>query len=239
LLWGNADGSRWTKLKLLDIDTSFEQVLATSNNIYFLAAPGRGLEKGLKRGLRSVQLPRAMNPQPTTEIVAPTVAMNGGYFAAATEGGTVHLAWLDGRHERDHPIRSILTDTPSLEGNWELYYRHRRDSDPTWSKEILLSKGLDFTFDPSMAAEGEHIVVVFGGYKRDGIRAVARLHPSDIFFTTSGDGGKTWKPVARITSNATSGQTSIRPQVALHKGMIHLFYEAGSLVYQRRAFPKD
>jgi hypothetical protein len=126
-----------------------------------------------------------------------------------------------------------------LEGNWEVYYRSRRDSDAAWGKEILLSAGLDFAFDPAMAVEGDCVVVVFGGYSKDGNRAVARLHPSDIFMTTSRDGGKTWRPLVRVTDNEQAGRTSIGLQVVLHQGVIHLFYVAGPLTYQRRAFPSD
>ncbi len=238
LLCGSIDNPRWTKLKLLDFDTSFEELLATSNYVFLIAAPGRGLEKGLRRGLRSVQLTRTMTGQPNIEIIATHFTTYGGYSAVA-DGNTVHVAWLDGRRERDHPIRSMLTDTPSLEGNWELYYRQRSDSDSAWSKEILLSKGLDFTYDPHMAVEGQNVVVVFGGYAKDGNKAVARLHPSDIYFTTSRDGGKTWKPPARLTNNATTGLTSVRPHVALHRDVIHLIYTSGGVIYQRRPFPKN
>ena len=121
----------------------------------------------------------------------------------------------------------------------ELYYRSRKDSDATWTKEILLSKGVDFVFDPKMGVEGDRIVVVFGGYTKDGNQAVARPHPSDVFVTTSRDGGKTWRPPARVTDNAKAGVCSTRPEVMLYKGNIHLFYEAGALMYQRRAFPEE
>lgn len=239
LLHGSPDGSRWTKVKLLDIGTIFSDVFATSNHIYFVAAPLRGLEDNLKPGLQSVRIPRAGNAQPVAEIVAPTYSSGVGPPAVVARAEVIHIAWPDQRHERQHPIRSMLTDTPSLEGNWEIYYRSRKDSDSAWTKEILLSKGLDFAFDPQMAVEGDNIVVVFGGYKKDGSRAVARLHPSDIFVTSSRDGGKTWRPPTRVTDNAKAGVCSNRPKVALHNGYIHLFYEAAALMYQRRAFPEE
>ena len=238
LLCGNGDGSSWTKLKLLDFDTSWHDVFATSENLYFVAGRGRGLEKNLLPGLRSVRLPRSTKAQPITEIVAVHFYPDSGNYSAVTEGDSIHLAWLDSRHERDHPIRSMLTGTPSLEHNWELFYRSRKDSAAVWTKEILLSKGLDFTFDPDMAAEGENIVVVWAGYARDERRAVPSLHPSDIYYTVSLDGGKTWKPAARVTDHAKSGVVSARPQVILYKGVIHLFYESGNYNYQRRLFPR-
>ena len=239
LLCGKMDGSGWTMLKLLDIDTFWHAVFATRGNLYFVAGVGRGLERNLQPGLRSVRLPRTPNAQPVAEIVAPHFRREYVTYAAATRDDAIHLAWLDVRHERDHPIRSILTGTPSLEGNWEVYYRSRKDSDAAWGKEVLLSGGLDFAFDPAMAVEGDCVVVVFGGYRKDRNRAVARLHPSDIFLTTSGDGGKTWRPLTRVTDNAQARRTSVRPKVVLRQGMIHLFYGDGSLTYQRRPFPSD
>jgi len=236
---GSPDGSRWTKVKLLDLGTSFPSVFATSNHIYFLAAPLRGLEDNLQVGLRSVRVPRAGNAQPVAEIVAPNYYPVTGPPAVVARAEAIHIAWLDHRRERDHPIRSMLTDTPSLEGNWEVYYRNRKDLDSVWTKEILLSKGLDFTFDPQIAVEGNNIVVVFSGYKRDGNRAVARLHPSDIFVTSSRDGGKIWRPLTRATDNAKAGVCSNRPKVALHNGYLHLFYETAALMYQRRPFPEE
>ena len=238
LICGNVDGSRWTKLKLLDFDTSWHDVFATRDYLYFLANTGRGLEKKEHWGLWSVRVPRENIAPSAPELVTPNFARYGSKYAAVTEGETIHVAWLDGRRERFHNLRSMLTDTPAGEGNWELYYRSRKDSALAWTEEILLSKGLDFTYDPDLSAEGENIVVVWAGYARDEKRPVARLHPNDIYFTTSRDGGKTWKPAARVTDHAKSGVVSARPQVILYKGVIHLFYESGNYNYQRRLFPR-
>lgn len=131
----------------------------------------------------------------------------------------------------------MLTDTPSLEENLEVYYRNRKDSDSAWGKEILLSKGLDFAFHPSIAVEGDNVVVVFSGYRRNKNRAKGQPHGSEIFVTTSSNGGKKWTPPLRVTDNAQAGLDSERPQVVLHNNVIHLFYVAGGLTYMHKPFP--
>lgn len=238
LIYSNGDGSPWTRLKLLDIDTSWHAVFATSEHLYFLAGVGRGLERNLAPGLRSVRVSRALDTQTEPEIVAPTFSGRGGNYAAVTEADTIHLAWLDHRHERSHNLRAMLTGTSPGEGNWELYYRQRKDSDSGWTKEVFLSKGIDFVFSPRMAVEGDNVVVVWSGFMRDEEHANPWLK-SDIYFTTSSDGGATWKPPARITDNAKTGMTAVYPQVALYRGVIHLFYTGGGFTHQYRPFPLD
>jgi hypothetical protein len=135
------------------------------------------------------------------------------------------------------------------EANLELYYRSRKDSASDWTKEILLSKGLRFVFSPSMAVEGNNIVVVWQGYQE----GYGEFVPSDIYVITSRDGGKSWSHAERVTDNATRGIITGRPQVALYKGVIYLFYIQGKweednlvgghqtpwpIMFQYRLFPK-
>ena len=56
--------------------------------------------------------------------------------------------------------------------------------------------------------------------------------PSDIFYATSKDGGKSWTRPMQVTDGFKAGITSGRPQVALHNGVIHLFYIQGKLNYK-------
>ena len=67
--------------------------------------------------------------------------------------------------------------------------------------------------------------MVWSGYQK----GYGEFCPSDIYFTTSRDGGKTWTATARATENAKLGLVSGRPRVALHNGVIHLFYIQGQL----------
>lgn len=142
---------------------------------------------------------------------------------AVPEGDTVHLCWLDRRHEKRrlnlfHPNRN----------NFEVAYCQRKDSDATWSKDVILSKGLLYSFAPKMSVEGDKIVVAWAG-----IQTAKDWHtnfdPNDIYYVTSKDNGKTWAKLLKMTDSAKEGITSGNPQVVLLNGIIHLSYIQGKM----------
>src|SRR5437773_6862580 len=57
----------------------------------------------------------------------------GSAYVAAPHDDTVHLCWLDCRNEK-HTGNAVYP----LRGNYEVAYSRRRDSDPSWEKEIIL-----------------------------------------------------------------------------------------------------
>ncbi len=145
---------------------------------------------------------------------------------AIGEDETVHLCWLDARNEKTR----FSLSRPQAE-NYEVVYCNRKDSDTKWNKDIILSKGLRWSYAPSMSVEGTNLVVAWAG--ANGTADRNEYGPSDIYYVTSKDGGKTWNKPIKITDGFKSGITSGRPQVALHKGVIHLFYIQGTLNYQK------
>jgi len=104
--------------------------------------------------------------------------------------------------------------------------RRRKDADPDWSKDVLLSKGLLYSYAPTISTEGDNVVVVWAG-----IRTADKQHtdkgPNDIYYVTSKDGGKIWTDPIKVTDGAKDGITAGMPQVALLNGVIHLLYTQG------------
>lgn len=163
---------------------------------------------------------------------------------------TVHLCWLDRRHEKKR-----LNPVYPYRENYEVAYCNRKDADAAWNKDVILSDGLLYAYAPSMSVEGNNVVVAWAGVKsdKDGRN---EFDPTDIYFVASKDAGKTWRKPMQVTDGFKGGITSGRPQVALHKGVIHLFYIQGKLnfkktggavklnqppwpiLYQQRPFPK-
>ena len=146
----------------------------------------------------------------------------------------MHLCWIDRRHDR---YRSPFNH------NYEIGYCQRKDSESHWSKDVILSPGLFYSYSPSMAVEDDQIVVAWSGF-REAEDYHSELGPNDIYYVTSKDGGETWTAPLRVTDNVKDGINSREPQVALHKGIIHLFYThgkakdlAGQICYQQRSFP--
>jgi len=144
-------------------------------------------------------------------------------YIARAENDTVHLCWLDRRHEK---TRTDLV-YPHRE-NYEIAYCQRKDSDAEWSQDRILSKGLLYSFSPSMSVEQDKVVVAWAG-----IQTAPDWHnignPNDIYYVTSKDGGTTWADPLKVTDSAKDGITSGEPQVMLLDGVIHLFYIQGKM----------
>lgn len=156
------------------------------------------------------------------QTITETFSMQG-WFAATSDGrDTIHVCWMDRRHDKWR----FNIDGPPIE-NDDIYYCHRKDVDSNWSKEILLSRGLEYCYPPSISAEGQNVVVVWAG------TASADKHhseylPNDIYYVTSKDGGETWANPTKITDKAKDGVVSGRPKVVLLDGIIHLLYTQGA-----------
>ena len=94
-------------------------------------------------------------------MIATTFANVYGRFDVAGDDNTVHICWMDRRHNRSR----FNFDGPPVENN-DIYYRHRRDSDEEWSKEVWLSKGLIYCYAPTISAEGQNVVVAWAGIQK-------------------------------------------------------------------------
>ena len=147
-----------------------------------------------------------------------------GYgYVTVPQNDTVHLCWLDRRHEkrRSNPVYP-------RRGNYEVAYCQRKDSDSSWSKDVILSEGLLYSHTPTMSVEGDKVVVAWSGIQTAGDWH-APSNPNDIYYRTSRDGGKSWDKLLKVTDGAKDGITSGEPQVVLQNGIIHLMYIQGKL----------
>jgi hypothetical protein len=158
----------------------------------------------------------------------------GRGFAAETGSDTLHLCWMDMRLKKGLGF-FIYGDWDVGRRNNLVFYSHRKDTDPTWSKGRRLSGGLSYCESPSMSVEGKNIVVAWHHYERPYTRA-------GVYYTVSKNGGRTWARPKRVNSPRDS--TAEDPKVLLHEGTIHLFYDRSEfpskrcdLMYQRRPFP--
>jgi hypothetical protein len=150
-------------------------------------------------------------------------------YVSAAEDDTVHLCWLDSRHERKrhnlvYPFRE----------NYEVVYCRRKDFDSNWSKDVILSDGMLYSYWPSMSVEGNKLVIAWAGVAT----APDEHHeyaPNDIYYVTSKDGGETWSKRLKLTDGAKTGITSGCPEVVLQNGVIHLFYIQGKLYLKQES----
>lgn len=144
-------GKTWQLEKVCDLDGAGPAICRTTRYLYYFG--GIFPWWFSRRPMAGGQWER---PQEITK----TFARAFGRCDVAGEGDTAHVCWMDRRHDK---LRFNPTG-PRIE-NCDIYYRRRKDSDSEWSKEAHLSKGLLYCYAPTIAAEGNNVVVVWAGIK--------------------------------------------------------------------------
>jgi hypothetical protein len=208
-------GKTWQMEKISDIHFAAPDMCRTMGSVYYFA------EQNLTHSLWFSQKSAGDGKWDELKAITKTLAWVYGRFAAAGEGDTAHICWMDRRHNKWR----FNIDGPSIE-NDEIYYRRRKDTDQDWGKEILLSKGLLYAYAPTISAEGDNVVVTWAGIQTAD-KQHTHMGPNDIYYVTSKDGGKTWTQPLKATDGAKDGFTAGMPQVALLNGTIHLLYTQG------------
>lgn len=213
-------GTTWQLEKISDFFAALTSVCRSKAYYYYLA-----VKPGMNQ-LWFAKKPVAEGVWTAPETVTETL---GGFYVVVPQDDTVHLCWLDSRHEKKQLDIGVFP--PHLYTsfkNCEIGYCQRKDSDTGWSKDIILSKGLLYAFSPSMSVEGNNIVVAWAGIQTAGVWH-SPSDPNDIYYITSKDGGKSWTDPLRVTDNVKEGITAGDPQVVLLNGIIHLTYIQGKL----------
>jgi len=109
----------------------------------------------------------------------PSATLTGGHKSAHTSvaawGAAVHVVWGDSRH-----------------GHAEVYTRRSTNSGATWEPETRLTDLPYESWVPSVAVSGRNVFVAWVDY-RDG--------NEEEYFKRSADGGVTWGPDTRLTSD--------------------------------------
>jgi hypothetical protein len=210
-------GKTWQMEKISDFNFGAPDMCKTMGYYYYFVTRTPIIEYGLWFSRKPISEGAWVPPENITR----TFANVDGQFADAGEGDTVHICWMDRRHNKWR----FNIDAPPIENN-EIFYHRRKDADRDWSKEVLLSKGLLYSYAPTISAEGDKVVVAWAG-----IQTASKQHtdmgPNDIYYVTSKDGGKTWTDPMKVTDGAKDGMTAGMPQVALLNGTIHLLYIQG------------
>ncbi|HVU28106.1 MAG TPA: sialidase family protein [Verrucomicrobiae bacterium] len=219
-------GMVWQMERITDLE-AMSPAMYQSKHYYYYFVTGRNNKTGRELELWFSRKPVEGGAWETPRQVTKTFAKELGCYVSVAENDTVHVCWMDRRHNK---WRFDLSG-PAIE-NDDIYYSHRKDSDSNWSKDVLLSKGIEYCYAPSISAEGDKVVVTWAG-----IPSAGRYHtdydPNDIYYVTSKDGGNTWTKPLRVTDGAKDGMTAGHPQVMLLNGVIHLFYIQGKMDLQQ------
>ena len=222
-------GTVWQMERIADLE-AMSPAMCQSKHYYYYFVTGRDGKIGRKLELWFTRKKVEANGWDTPKPMTKTFAGGGGQYVVAAVNDTVHVCWLD---RRNNKWRFNL-EGPNIE-NDEVVYCHQKDSDNGWSKDVILSKGLLYSYAPSMSVEGDDVVVAWSG-----IQTADKNHtdygPNDIYYATSKDGGNSWSKPLKVTDSAKDGVTSGEPKVMLLNGVIHLFYIQGKRELQQLSF---
>jgi hypothetical protein len=234
----SADSGMTWQIEPISDTESFPLTVSRTKDYYYYFAYRHGeVNKGMELWFSRKPVKGGSWDAPKVKTKSFEDRRGGGVLV---EDDTVHLCWLDNRHEKWRP----RIETPPGLGNYEVVYSRRKDSDATWLEDVILSAGLLFSYSPSMSVEGDRLVVAWRSGKSN-----QPGWSDDIYYATSKDGGKTWAKPLKVTDRAKDGIISGEPQVAVQNGVIHLFYVQGKenrylsrqapwpIYYQQRPFP--
>ncbi len=105
----------------------------------------------------------------------------GAYCSAAASGANVHVVYVDGR-----------------DGNSEVYYTHSLDAGATWSVPVRLSSIPHNSYTPTVAVWQSNVYVAWTDTRHFG----QSFTLEEEYFRRSSDGGATFEPEQRLTSDA-------------------------------------
>ena len=125
--------------------------------------------------------------------------------SAAVSGSMVHVAWDD--------LRS---------GDAEIHYVRSTDGGATWGEDVRLTNDSYFSYNPSVAASGSVVLVVWED-RRAGY---------DVYCRRSTDGGASWGADTRLSDDSTS---SFQPSVAMTGSLVHVAWHGYILVGYKRS----
>jgi hypothetical protein len=146
----------------------------------------------------------------------------------AVSGNTAHVAWTDSRQTdpEGHYIDA-----------YEIYYKSSTDGGATWSDEIQLTDAPKWSADPSIAALGSNVHVVWPD-RRD-MAGSGREADRELYYKYSADAGASWSGDTRLTY--LTGESAI-PSIALSDSTIHIIWEDthsnSSQIFYKRGVPE-
>ena len=217
-------GATWQMERISDFAAEWPSVLRTEKSYYYISPRVATSRCELWFSHKQINGNSWDTPKTLTKTFAYGLT---GHYAAVGEGDTVHVCWMDRRHNKWR----FNPEGPRIE-NDEIAYSYRRDSDAGWSKDVILSRGVLYCYAPAISVEGDKIVVAWAG-----IQTAGKLHtdydPNDIFYVTSKDHGSNWSKPLKVTDSVKDGVTSGEPSVTLLNGVIHLFYIQGKMRLQQ------
>jgi len=172
ILYSTNTGTSWYPKQISNFEAFYPSMCETKGFSYFFGTrmiTGKGFALWFSRksaGGDSWAAPKT---------IANAFANAYGRYVVVAETEEVHVCWTDRRHEK-HRLDPVDPECR----NYEIAYCQCADSDGAWSKDVIISKGLKYSYTPTMSTEATKIVIAWAGIETasDGH---AQYDPNDIF----------------------------------------------------------
>lgn len=114
--------------------------------------------------------------EPEMVIAAGTNSVGAMRPTMAVDGGTIHLAWMDGR---DNLPSCTIEGGTFLPHCTEVYYARSRDDGATWETARRLTEDVDYSGRPEFAENSSVVLILYDGRGREGGSYLGLLRSTD------------------------------------------------------------
>ncbi len=166
---------------------------------------------GCVRGEREVYYRRSLDRGKTWQSAVRLTNQFGSSEipAIAVSGSSLHIAWTDDR-----------------DGAKQIYYKGSSDGGVTWSADQRLTTTAPSQAQPSIAASGSFVHVVWQDHRHGN---------GEVYIKRSRNGGRTWEAERRLTQTTAP---SLYPTIAASGADVHVAWEEyadgnGEIYYRR------
>ncbi len=126
-------------------------------------------------------------------------------WTVAASGDRVHVVWWDAR-----------------DGNGEIYYKRSTNAGLTWEADTRLTNDPAVSYHASLAVSGDLVHVVWEDFRHGNYPTHQTRFNPEIYYKRSADGGVTWGPDVRLTSDLGNSE---HPSITVWGSVLHVVWE--------------
>lgn len=154
------------------------------------------------------------------KITSSFLGFDNGVLDSIQNSSNLHCTWVD---LRSNNIFNKLFHTINPY-HYGIYYKKKDLLTGKWFNEKLISKGIKYSFAPSIASEGNNVVIAWQGIESGNFQYDLSSAPNNIYYALSKDSGNTWTSPIEVSIKKTNNILLADPKIIIQNDTLHLFY---------------